>query len=291
MTTTIQRIFVTALPVAVLSVGGCYTQLGTVDDAYNDTGIVEESAEPEVTEEFDRDYPPASYYVTFSYYHPGVSFGVGWYDPWYYGYYPAWSYYPWYGWYCPPPVYACWPYVPYYGYPYYPPYADHNGYYPGGGYYGGGYSSPGTTRDFGNTRGLTGGTGRTRGGSPIVRTGNQSSPSASPATVSRTLPPRRGIETASSGSGSEKAPARQVAPRRLPPTRGVVVPKTTPSGRSNTGTSRGTQSRGAVSSPPGGTQSRGTVSSPPARSTPPPASTPSGGSRGGGGNQRGGGRR
>jgi len=77
-------------------IGGCYTQLATVESAYDENQAVEDTAiadaeEYEEYEEFDRDYPPPDYYLTFSYYHPGFGIMYSPYDPWAYWYYgPTW---------------------------------------------------------------------------------------------------------------------------------------------------------------------------------------------------------
>ncbi|MDH4068786.1 MAG: hypothetical protein OEV30_00025 [Ignavibacteria bacterium] len=237
-----------AVPFLLLPIGGCYTQLGSMEDAYDDTGIVEEEIQEEFpAEEFDRDYPSSNYYATFTYYQPGVAIGFGWYDPWYYSYYPGWCapYYPGYGWCVSPPVYACWPYAPVY----YPtPYYGH--YYPGGSYPGGGTPYASDTRDFGRTRGFTDGTRRTRGGSGIAPRTNPSGGSDERiATVSRQLPPRRTGTVAANPGGTPETPKRQVTKRRTPPSRGTVSTPPPPSTRSGNATPQGTR-RGSVSTPP-----------------------------------------
>lgn len=265
-----------AAPFLLFSIAGCYTQLGSMEDAYDETGVAEDVGQDELPEEeFDRDYPSPNYYATFSYYQPGAVIGFGWYDPWYYSYYNSWCapWYPAYGWYVPPPVYACWPYAPVY----YPaPYYGH--YYPGGSNPGGGTPYASDTRDFGNTRGFTDGTRRTRGSSGVApRTNPSGSSQDRPATISRQLPPRRGGTVAANPGTASETPKREVARRRTPPRRGTVSTPPPPSTRSSNGTPQPTR-RASVA--------------PPSRSTP-PASAPARGqsqTRTSGG-QRSGGRR
>lgn len=264
-------VLIVAAPLLVST--GCYTQLGTVEDPYDDRGIVqEEYIEDEPLEEFDREYPSSNSYVTFTYYHPGVTIGYGWYDPWYYNpypYYTGWcSPWPVYGWvWYPSPAYACWPYVPYY-----PP--SYGGPYYGGGshYGGGGYASD--TRDFGNTRGSNDGIRGTRDGS-----GRRSAPAGEVAdrttTVSRTQPPSRSGGTVASSPSD--TPKRRTVQGRIPPRRGTVATPA-PAKRNDSGATRGGSQRQTVSKPPA--------------STPPAAPAPAGRTQSrGGDNQRGGGRR
>ena len=246
--------------------GGCYTQLQTFDSAYDENVAVEDTVVAEEIEEFDRDYPPPGYAVTFSYYHPGFTVGYGFYDPWDWYYYPAPV---WYGsWYAPYyPVYSCWPY--YSGYYHYYPVVYYGGSSGGGHHYGGGGGKPSDTRDFGNSRGYAGGLGtRGRGG---IRPGPQGDdPVASlPAVISRT-----GSRTSGSSVSDGKKvtiPSRRTAVNR-PPTRRTAQVQPVPAERSNTGSSRGGPDRSSVST------SSSPKSSPPANS---PGSSGRSGSSGG----------
>lgn len=261
----------------MFSLNGCYTQLGSMEDAYDDSGIAEEVVEEEPVEEFDRDYPTPNDYIAFTYYQPRVSITYGWGYPGYYPYDPFWysPYYSYYGWCYTPPVYTCWPYAPVY----YPtPYYGH--YYPGKSYPGGSTPIASDTRDFGSRRGFTDGTRRTRGGSEVApRTDPSGTTQNRPVTVSKQLPPRRGLETVAAGSaGNSETPKRRAVQRRPPPSRGTVSTPPPPAGN-DSGTVRGGSQRGSVSSRP-------------PSSTPPASSTPGGQSSSrSGGSQRTGGRR
>jgi hypothetical protein len=251
--------------------GGCYTQLETMDSAYDENQAAEDTvlAEAEgVEEDFDRDYPPPDYYLTFSYYHPGFTVLYSPYDPWDYWYYPGPVWYsPWY----PPyyPVYSCWPYYPYGYYPYYHPVV----YYGNGGHGGGYYPGSGggsQTRDFGNSRGFGDPTGTRARGGTVRRTGGTDEDggpvTALPVSISR--PTRQGGATVSGGTGTKTdSPQRKAAVNR-PPTR-KVQSASTPANRGSSGTSRGGSDRGSVSSPPRSS------------SPPPPANSGSRGSSGG----------
>jgi len=251
--------------------GGCYTQLETVDSAYDEQVAVEDTVVAETIEEFDRDYPPPGYYATFSYYHPGFTVGYTSYDPWDWYYYPApvWCS-PWYPPYYYYPAYSCWPYYSSWYYPHHPVvyYSDN---YPGG-YYPGGGGRASETRDFGNTRGYGDGVGTRGRGGIAPRTGDKDGNPVSAVPVSISRSTRQGGATVASGSGKKTETAPRGTAVNRTTTRRSVQPQAAPADRGNTGATRGGSDRGSVSSSP--------KSSPP-----PPANSGSRGSSSNGGSR------
>jgi len=252
--------FLSAVLVALIPLlGGCYTQLETTESAYDENVAAEyeDTAGTDVgVEEFDRDYPPPDYHVTFSYYHPGFAVGYTVYDPW------DWYYSPYYygGWYPPYyyyyPAYSCWPY---YSTPYYPHPVVYYGGSGSGGYYSGNGGHAVDTRDFGNSRGYGGGIGTRGRGGVAPRTGDKDGDFVS-ASLSR--PSRQGGATIATGSGGKKTDgsSRRAVVNRTPTRRSAPVQSSPPAGSTRGGSDRGSVSSSPKSSPPsspGNSGSRG----------------------------------
>jgi len=285
---------------ALLSLSGCYTQLGSFrdprepgysSDEYQQSGEVADSVSDEEYADARQRFYDESYYPDFG---TGYDYGFG--APMY-GYHGFWSGYG-YGYGYGYPWYAD-PFYGFYGggYPWYG-YPGH--YYHGGGYLAGGTRLPSTTRNIGTNRTL----GTTRGTTDVGRT----APAYVPLPV--------GVRSDKTGAtGGAPAPGRLqpavstgrrgAQGERRPPA--AVVPPADKSGTSQ-GNSRPSQDTPRPApAPDSGRRSSGGSRSPdrpvytPPPSPPPPAPSnqpaPSGGSRGGenrgGGNEgsRGGNRR
>ncbi|MBE0558849.1 MAG: hypothetical protein IH628_16600, partial [Proteobacteria bacterium] len=136
--------------------GGCYTQLATVEEpVYNPPVVYQDATGDTVYVAEPQDDPVyvaarTNFYFGFDYYYPwyyGFSWGIGWgypsyvWDPYYWGGGPWYAWYPRYGWYPPSyysPYYGGW--CGYYPPPYYPmPLDDHYAYYPSSRVRGSGY--------------------------------------------------------------------------------------------------------------------------------------------------------
>ena len=175
--------------IALLSLAGCYTQVGTVrserepDYSYSEDeqayGAEEDSTEALTQQEaenyaYDDEYWNSRPRLGFMYYYPSFYFGATFYDPWYWDswYWPRGAYYSYYD------PFICGTIYPwYYAGWYHSSYGYYDPWYYGGHYryrdYGGGY---GSTRTFGNTRGsgAVRAVGSTRAGEPAYGTPAQS---------------------------------------------------------------------------------------------------------------------
>ncbi len=191
---------------ASLLVAGCYTQTGTVredSDAPDygsadsrpgyDTSAVDSGAYNDDTYESARRHFYYDYYYPYAY--PPVSVGFGFYDAWWYGYYPwytsvYWTW-PYYGW----GFYAG--YYPYYGWGYY------GGYYP---YYDHHYPVYGAPYARVRTSGVTRGGGYTRGGPATY--GGRLAPSATAGTRTGSRAAGRDAVTQGSAGRTGARPGR-----------------------------------------------------------------------------------
>jgi hypothetical protein len=266
---------------AMLLVGGCYTQLATVQSEDQEESSIPESVDS-VAVEPEEDQYASSTQVYFHYYYPsGFVVAGGYCDPWFYGW-PAYDPYYWAPYY-PAPYVGVWvPMYPYSFYPYYyPPYPPyHNDPHYGGGGYAQGY---GERRDFGNYRSGGSGTGR-RGNPLVVRTGGegeQPAGSVTPATLSRPVSTEDRTKPASVSRPTKMTQgkgARTSGNSRSGNTgRNVKEQSTqqrpTPAGQEKSAVGRGGSER---SGPSPGVQSSPRPSSPPSHS-----GSSSGGGRGG----------
>lgn len=163
--------FIGVIAILLVGLNGCYTQMGSTRDEYDDEeeyvasesemeSEAEDADEEDSGEEVaytegccDDDYRPN---VGFSFYYPvnywpSTAFGFAYNNIWTYDYYGGW-YDPWYsGWYSP--WYYSSYYRPYYNPYYYPFYYPYYDYYPWGYYHrdDGRYANVGR-RDFGSVR-------------------------------------------------------------------------------------------------------------------------------------------
>jgi hypothetical protein len=273
---------------ASLLLAGCYTQTGSVREeseapaeGYTDSRAAYDTTAADSGAYSDDSYESSRRHFYYDSYYPVVAVGVGFYDAWWYGYYPwyasvYWSW-PYYGW----GYYGA--YYPYYGWGYYggyyPYHPYHDGYAP---YYATAYAR---TRTFGTTRGG----GSTRGGSPAY--GGRSVPSVSAGVRPAARLGGRGAETrVSTARGpartSRLSPAAGSQSARRQVDRGNIregwrssVPRSRLNAPSSSGGSRGGErvsSGRSTSPPPSSGRSGGAPASSGGRAP------SSGGSRGGG---------
>jgi hypothetical protein len=276
----------------ILSLAGCYTQVGSVrDDKFSgeyegQEAVTEEyqAQEEEVTDStleetpdpyFDEyGYARDRFYLGYSY-PVWVNIGGGWYDPWYYR---PWYSDPFWCWNPGPAYYTPWWYSDSW---YYPPF----GWYAGGDHHGG-RRGHGTTRTIGTTRGAGGarGTlGSSRGGNDApgsIAPVKQDLPTAVRATSGTRPPGSNGVtpvqgksgKRSTSGdqavrekksTGARSKEATQSAPRRSTRTSQPSTPPTyTPGSGSHSGGSRTTTpSTPAPQRPSGNDGTRGSGSS------------------------------